>query len=123
MIDLTNYAGVYRDGRFIKFGNILNKKEFPTVEEAEKFERLYNVLAVNALKEMISIIKKRGVVRTTDNQPLSEKDLASYAQHYYQGGGIEGSIRGPTLEEVLTKTNEIYILSKDIKILESVGLI
>ena len=122
MIDLTLYTGAYRKGRFIRFGNIQNKNEFPTLEEAKKYEKLYNTLAVKALKEMMSIIKEYGVVR--DAKKLSEKDLASCASHYYLGGGIGvGNTRGPTLEKILNKTRELYFLSKNTKLLKKIGLI
>ena len=122
MIDLTPYTGAYRKGRFIRFGNIQNKKEFPTLEEAEKYEKLYNTLAVKALQEMMFIIKENNIVRGAKR--LSKKDLAHYASLYYLGGGIGGgNIEGPTLDEILNKTKELYSLSKNTKLLKKIGLI
>lgn len=120
MIDLIPYTGAYRKGRFIRFGNIQNKNEFPTLEEAKKYEKLYNILAVKALKEMMSIIKEHGVVR--DAKKLSEKDLASYAKFYYEGSEI-ANVRCPTLDQILDQTKELYFLSKNTKFLKKIGLI
>ena len=122
MIDLTHYTTVRREGTSLRFGNILNKWDFPTIEEAKQFERLYNSLAVDALEEMMCIIKKHNIVR--DAEKLNETDLASHASLYYTGGGIGvGSIRGPTLSDVLDKTKKLYELSKNIKLLQNIGLI
>lgn len=120
MVDLTKYAGISRKGRIIKYENRLNEYPFPTEEEAKKFERLYNSLAVEALKEMMSIIKEKNIVR--DAEKLSEEDLAFHAGQYFTHGGVHG-IRAPTLGGIEKKANKLYELSKDFKLLKKVGLI
>ncbi len=125
MINLEEYTAVYRNGKTIKFGNIENENEFPTEQEAKKFEHMYNLFATEAIKELMHIITKYGVVNKNYGEKISEEELVSYARHYYLGG-----LTRPyparceiTLNDVLDKTKRVYSLSKDIKILKEVGLI
>ena len=129
MVDLTKYTGISREGRVLKFGNryvystIQNENKFPTIEEAKKFEKLYNILAIEAIKEMMSIIKEYKIVRNSKGKKFSEEELAWWAQQYYQSGGIgRGGPRGPTLDSVLDKAKELYTLSKNLAIMKRAGL-
>lgn len=120
MVDLTKYTGIIREGKTIRYEGRFNTYEFPTEIEAKIFESLYNSLAVEALEEMMGLIKKHNVVR--DAEKLSEKDLASYASRYFRGGGIQG-IRAPTQDSIEKRTKQLLELRKDIGLLKELGLL
>ena len=118
-VDLTQYTRINRKGNVITYENRGNEYPFSTEREAEQFENLYNFLAVDALKEVMSVIKKHNVVSNAEE--LSEEDLAFHAGQYFEKGIYR--ISAPTLDSVEKKANELFALSKDINLLKRVGLL
>ena len=125
MVNLEHYTGIKREGKIITFENMLNEYEYPSIQEAERFEKLYNILAVEALLKMEDIIEKRHIVHPKDGKKLSESELAFHAKRYYMGGGITivGAALGPSRSDVLEKAEKLYDLSKDIRAMQKAGLI
>ena len=114
MVDLKEYTGLRRQGnKILKFGRICNDYDFPTEKEARGFERLYNSLAINTLKEIISNLKQ-----SPNNSGLSQIELASRASHYFDMG-----MGTKDISNVLSETKRLYELSKNIKLLKKLDLI
>lgn len=120
-INLMRYTSVRRGEKkhSLRFGNITNDWIFDSEKELSKFKKLYNLLAVEALKKMMSLIKETNIYK---NSSKNEKDLAFLASTYYVGGGMS-NIPSPNLEGVLKKTEELYENSKNLRYMKSCGLI
>jgi len=99
-----NY-GLSRSGNKIKIEGILNEFEFPSEEQAKKFERIYVALANVAVKKLL--------------EEGTKQKLGNYetAMLYFRGGGTSiGDKRGR--HEILEEALRLYKLSEDLDFLD-----
>jgi len=102
-----NY-GLCRNGNRIKIDGILNELEFPSEDHAKRFEKIYLMLARQAVEEILQDVVKQ------NKQKRGNYDIAML---YFRGGGLKsGDRRGRN--RIIEEAKRLYELNEDIEFLK-----